>query len=145
MTATEAQQTTTLPVEHLFTVTVETDPAPTFIPNAPQGTRLVVRVTGGTFEGARLNGTVLPGGGDWVTMRANGTMKLDVRITLQTDDGAAILMTYSGIGTDGGARLRTAPLFETGDERYAWLNDVQAVSHGNVIEGGVRYDVYALG
>jgi hypothetical protein len=144
MTATEAQQTTTLPVEHLFTVTVQTDPAPTFIANAPQGTRLVVRATGGTFEGGRLNGTVLPGGGDWVTMRADGSMKLDVRITLQTDDGAAILMTYSGIGLDGGARLRTAPLFETGDERYAWLNDVQAVSHGAVVEGGVRYDVYSL-
>lgn len=144
MTATEAQQTTTLPVEHLFTVTVETDPAPTFIANAPQGTRLIVRATGGTFEGGRLNGTVLPGGGDWVTMRADGSMKLDVRITLQTDDGAAILMTYAGIGTEAGAHLRTAPLFETGDERYAWLNNVMGVSHGSVVEGGVRYDVYAL-
>ena len=143
MTATEAQATT-LPVEHLFTVTALTDPAPTFIANAPQGTRLVVAVTGGTFEGPRLRGTVHPVGGDWVTMRANGNMKLDVRITLQTEDGASILMTYQGIGTDGGARLRTAPLFETGDERYAWLNDVQGVAHGNIVDGGVQYTVYGL-
>lgn len=144
MTATEAQPATTLPAEHLFTVTALTDPAPTFIANGPQGTRLLVTVTGGTFEGPRLRGSVVPSGGDWVTLRANGSMKLDVRITLQTDDGAAILMTYQGIGTDGGARLRTAPLFETGDERYAWLNDLQAVAHGGIVDGGVRYEVYGL-
>jgi hypothetical protein len=143
MTTAEAQETTTLPVEHLFTMTVTTDPAPTFIANGPQGTRVLVRATGGTVEG-RISGTVLDGGGDWVTVRANGAMKLDVRVTILTSDGAPILMTYSGIGLDGGARLRTAPQFETGDERYAWLNDVQAVSHGAVVDGGVRYDVYAL-
>ena len=146
MTSTEQAPATTtqLPVEHIITVTVTTDPAPVFLAGAPQGTRLVVRATGGTFEGARLRGTVSPGGGDWVTMRTNGSMKLDVRITLVTDDGAPILLTYNGIGTDGGTRLRTAPLFETGDERYAWLNDVQAVAHGSVLDGGVTYDIYAL-
>ena len=68
-----------------------------------------------------------------MTVRADGSMKVDVRLVLRTHDGADILMTYSGIATrDGDAMrtVRTAPLFETGDERYSWLNLVQAVAHG---------------
>ena len=70
-----------------------------------------------------------------------------VRVVLVTDDGATILMTYGGVGRrgDNGNELRTAPTFETGDERYAWLNGVQAVgvSHGSPA-GQVQYDIYAL-
>ena len=55
-------------------------------------------------------------------------------------------MTYLGIGVPGedGLSLRTAPMFETGDERYAWLNNVQAVATGSSAAGVVTYDVYAL-
>ena len=55
-------------------------------------------------------------------------------------------MQYQGISTrDGdGAKLRTAPLFETGDERYTWLNNVQAVALGSSGGGKVTYDVYQL-
>jgi hypothetical protein len=104
-------------------------------------------VTGGTFEGPRLRGTVVTPGGDWVTVRANGTVQLDVRLLLVTDDGASLLVQYKGIGTPGGdgtTSIRTAPLFETGDERYAWLNDVQAVGIGTSVKGSVTYEVYAL-
>ena len=73
-------------------------------------------------------------------------MKLDVRIVLQTDDGATIYMSYFGLvtPTEGGARARSAPLFETGDERYAWINDVQGVGIGEVDGTTVRYQVYEL-
>jgi hypothetical protein len=135
----------TLPVEKLFTVTANTTQAG-MLQGAPQGDRLIVNVTGGSFEGPKLKGTVEAGGADWLTLRADGSFKLDVRIMLKTDDGALILMTYTGIGvTDGGApKLRTAPLFETGDERYTWLNRVQAVATGAPGAGSVTYDVYAL-
>jgi len=65
---------------------------------------------------------------------------------LKTEDGAAILMTYSGIGApkEGGFELRTAPQFETGDERYTWLNSVQAVATGRPSRDSVTYEVYAL-
>lgn len=55
-------------------------------------------------------------------------------------------MTYHGIGRDAGAglQLRTAPMFETGDARYAWLNAVQAVATGAPGQGGVTYEVYQL-
>ena len=136
----------TLPVEHLFTLTATTG-APQSIANGPQGTRAIVAVTGGTFEGPKLRGTVIGGsGGDYLTVRADGSFKLDVRVVLQTEDGATILMTYTGIGArgDSGLALRTAPLFETGDERYAWLNRVQAVGIGSSGQGSVSYTIYAL-
>ncbi len=135
-----------LPVEHLFTITANLGGA-SIIQDGPQGSRVIVAVSGGSFEGPRLKGTIVPNSGcDWVTRRADGSLRLDVRITLQTEDGAAIYMAYNGIGKprDGGNVLRTAPLFETGDERYAWLNSVQAVATGTSAQGSVTYDVYAL-
>ena len=46
---------------------------------------------------------------------------------------------------DGGALgVVAAPQFEVADERYAWLNDVQAISYGSPIDGGIGYDVYEV-
>ena len=135
-----------LPVEHLFTITANLGGA-SFIQDGPQGTRVIVAVSGGSFEGPKLKGTIVENSGcDWVTRRADGSLRLDVRLTLQTHDGAAIYMAYNGIGkpNEGGNVLRTAPLFETGDERYAWLNAVQGVATGTSQPGSVTYDVYAL-
>ena len=116
------------------------------MPGAPQGTRMLVGVKGGKFEGPKLNGTVIAPGGDWVTQRADGSIKLDVRATLKTHDDAMILVTYNGIGVvvDGELKARCAPIFETGDERYAWLNNIQAVGLGGLDGTDVVYDVYEL-
>jgi Protein of unknown function (DUF3237) len=138
-----------LPVELLFTLTAHTaDRPPAVLAGAPAGTRVVVTAMRGTFDGPRLHGTIADvAGGDWVTARADGTLVLDVRIVLHTDDGADILMTYSGYGVpegDGGRTIRTAPRFETGDARYEWLNRVQAVGLGATGDGSVAYDVYQL-
>jgi hypothetical protein len=133
----------TLSVEHLFTLTAATTLSAT-IAGGPQGGRRIVDASSGTFEGPQLKGTVKGPGGDWVTTRADGSALLDVRLLLETDDGATILMQFKGILTEGGARLRTAPLFETGDERYTWLNTTQAVALGAVGEGNMTYDVYQV-
>ncbi len=126
------------------------------IGETPNGTRSVVYVTGGSFEGPELRGEVLPGGGDWVVRRPDGVTVLDVRITLRTDDDALIYMQYRGLAhnlavrpgdaAEGGERyFRTAPYFETSDERYTWLNRIIAVGvGGQQVEGGVGYRVYAV-
>ncbi len=132
-----------LPVELLFTVTVPTNLAG-IIGGGPHGTRVVVDASSGRFEGPKVSGSVKGPGGDWVTVRADGTLGLDVRLLLETDDGAMILMQYKGVGSAGGASIRTAPLFETGDERYLWLNNVQAVAIGSSDGTKVTYDVYAV-
>ena len=132
-----------LPVEHLFDLHLDVTIA-SMIPGGPAGTRVTVQVDSGTFTGPRLSGTVVGPGGDWAVVRQDGSLRLDVRLLLRTDDGTDIYMSYSGIGLVGGGRLRTAPLFETGDERYAWLNAVQAVSTGSSDGTVVDYQVYAL-
>jgi hypothetical protein len=132
-----------LPVEHLFTLSADVSRAAT-IADGPSGTRVIVECTGGHFEGERLRGDVVAPSGDWVRLAADGSLRLDVRMLLRTDDGADILMTYGGVSSDGGATIRAAPSFETGDERYAWLNAIQAVSTGESGGGRVTYVVYRL-
>ena len=58
----------------------------------PHGTRITFPITGGSFEGDRLRGKVLPGGDDWAVTRSDGILELDLRVTLETDDGALIHM-----------------------------------------------------
>ena len=132
-----------LPVEHLFTLAARVSRAATIV-DGPAGTRVIVMCTGGEFEGPALKGTVVAPSGDWVRLGADGSMRLDVRLLLRTDDGADILMTYSGVATDNGATVRAAALFETGDERYTWLNTIQAVAIGHSANGQVTYDVSRL-
>jgi Protein of unknown function (DUF3237) len=132
-------------LEYLGTLQAETG-ARTVIENGPQGTRTIVQVVGGRFEGPRLKASVETPAGDWITNRTDGSYRLDVRLTLKTDDGALILVTYNGIGqtTETGASLRIAPLFETGDSRYVWLTRLQAVGVGERVGTKVTYNVYAL-
>ena len=92
----------------------------------------VFPVTGGSFEGDRLRGRVLAGGGDWVAARADGTFELDLRVTLETDDGALIHMTFSGLRDDAHQYLRTLPRFETASPKYAFLNRLLAVGIGEL-------------
>ena len=137
---------TEVPVEHVLTFTALTGKA-AMVPGAPQGTRGILGVTGGTFEGPRIRGSVVAPGGDWFTVRANGSLKLDVRLLLVAEDEANILLTYSGVASpreDGGMDIRIAPLFEAPEGPHAWLNDRQCVGFGELVEGGVRYEVYAL-
>ncbi len=135
----------TLPVKHLFKITLNTSD-PVMITDAPQGSRMLIDVTGGSFKGERLSGTVVSPAGDWVTLRADGSIKLDVRLILKTDDDAMIYISYNGIGLFGedGLKARSAPLFETGDERYAWLNTIQGVGIGGLEGSDVVYEIYEL-
>ena len=131
--------------EYLGTLRAETG-ARTVVENGPQGTRTIVQIVSGRFEGPRVKASVQVPSGDWITNRTDGSYRLDVRLTLKTDDGALILVTYNGIGqtTDVGASLRAAPLFETGDSRYIWLTRLQAVALGERVGTAISYDIYAL-
>ena len=137
-----------LDVEFLFTLTAQIgDNSHAVIRNGPTGTRLIAPVSGGEFAGPNIKGTIVAPAGDWVHARKNRTIHLDVRLQLVTDDGESILMTYQGIGTpneDGSTSIRSAPTFETGAEKYAWLNDVQAVGIGTAGAESVTYEVYSI-
>src|SRR5262245_29644537 len=126
----------------------------------PHGTRVTAPITEGHFEGPRLRGKVLPGGGDWTLLRADGVLELDLRITLQTDDGALIHMTSFGFrhgSADVMAALarhetvdpstyyfRTTLRFETGHPKYAFLNRLLAVSSGDRRPEGPIYTIHEI-
>jgi hypothetical protein len=125
---------------------------------------MIAVVTGGAFAGERLQGKVLNGGGDWALIEDDrDTLRLDARITWETHDGAKIFVSYRGVlrplseirrqrargGTLTGADyenlyFRTAPVFETADRRYLWLNDIVAVAIGGAIPEGVKYEVFEV-
>ncbi|MGF1599658.1 MAG: DUF3237 domain-containing protein [Acidimicrobiales bacterium] len=137
----------TFGIEPLCTIRLERDAERAVrIADGPHGTRAIAPVAaGGTFDGPRLRGEIVTGAsGDWATLRPNGSFLIDARLTLLTEDGAPILMTYRGVGGfdgPGGAWMHTCPLFETGDERYAWLVGIQGVARGRLEDGAVVYDV----
>ena len=126
----------------------------------PGAGRRIGVVTGGTFDGERLSGTVMDGGSDWQTLRADGSVALDVRLILKTDDGAHVAMTYRGVrhGTPAAiARVdrgevvypseiyfRTLVQFETAAQRYDWLNHVVAVGVGQRRADGPVYSVFEV-
>ena len=126
----------------------------------PNGNRRVGLVAGGTFEGPKLRGTVLPGGADWIIARPDASTTLDVRIVLETDDGALIGMTYRGMRhgpADVMAKVnsgefvdpslyyfRTAISFETAAPRYDWLNRVIAIGTGSRPPEGPVYDIFEV-
>jgi hypothetical protein len=96
----------------------------------PRGHLTIFSITGGSFEGERLRGIVL-GGADWVTAAADGTFELDLRLTLETDDGALIHMTFAGVRDDANHYFRTLPRFETAVPKYSFLNRLLAVGIGD--------------
>jgi len=128
----------------------------------PKGMRIIFPVIGGTVKGPKVNGEVLPFGADWLVIRSDGAAELDVRATLRTDDGELIHVTYRGINkTDPevSARVqngedvdpseyyfRTTPVFETGSEKYAWLNQIICVGVGRSLpkQKQVQYKIYQI-
>ena len=110
----------------------------------PHGTLSIFPVTGGSFEGERLRGKVLAGGGDWVTGKADETFELDLRVTLETDDGALIYLTVTGLRDDAHHYFRTLPRFETAASKYAFLNRLVAVASGDRRAEGPIYTIHEL-
>ena len=64
--------------------------------NTPHGHRRIIPITGGSFEGPAIKGTVEPGGADWQIIRADNVAELNAQYTLKTDDGALIYITNKG-------------------------------------------------
>jgi hypothetical protein len=146
-------------LEFAFTLLGSLNP-PVEIGAGPFGTRRFFEVTGGRVDGERLKGKVLSGGGDWLLVGSDGFARLDVRAQMVTDDGVSIFAYYTGLlelnqkvaeavangrSTDYGDQyFRTTPRFETGDTRYAWLNQSLFVAEGRLQTGAVEYKVHRI-
>ncbi len=138
-----------LPAQFIGTLSARTNDVARPVVAGPLGTKVVATVSGGTLVGPKISASAAEGvaAGDWLTILPGGAFSLDVRVSMKTDDGADIYITYTGFGSrndDGTATLRTAPRFETGDERYAWLNGLFCVALGTTTPDGVTYDIYSV-
>jgi len=145
---------------HLLTLTIDV-PRVVDLGATPNGHRRIATVSGGSFTGERLRGSIQASpGGDWLLLRPDGVLVLDVRLTLETDDAQLVYMTYRGLRhgpADVIARLnrgeavdpasyyfRTTPVFETASTKYDWLNRVVAVATGRREPKGPVYEVYEV-
>lgn len=128
--------------------------------NTPYGERRIIDINGGTVEGAKLKGKVLPGGADWQIVRADGVVHLQARYTIETDSGAQIMVDAEGYRhgpaevMDRLARdetvdpalyyFRTFMRFETSDPAAAWLNRILAIGRGPRMNRAVRIEVFEV-
>ena len=112
----------------LFILRLSTAPIQEIGPTA-RGTLSIFPITGGTFDGDRLRGNVLPGGGDWVTKLSDGTFEL---------------MTFTGVRDDANRYFRTLPRFETAAPKYDFLNRLLAVGIGEIGPDGPLHTIEEL-
>jgi len=147
-------------VEYLFSYRGTLASPPEVIGELPEGIRVNFYSTGGEITGPKVRGRLKPVGGDWMTVRKDGTALMDVRTTFETDDGALILALYQGIadlGEDGYERflkgelpavvkLRMSPRFVTSHSKYSWLNRLHCLGIGEyrAATNDALYDVYAV-
>ncbi len=132
-------------------------------PSQRFGAQILAPIEGGTVAGPKIEGCILPGGGDWLTLRPKGVSILDVRITIKTRDEALIYMSGAGrrvidpalteplVTFDDWAALdpsdyylRLLPTFETGDSRYEGLNGIVSVGVGHFTSEGVDFDLHEI-
>ena len=121
---------------------------PIVVGDGPSGTRMIFELLESTVTGDRFSGTQIGrASADWVTI--SGTVgTLDVRATIQTHDGAIVFASYLGrvdlTHGPGSSPIFVAPLFETADDRYRWLNTIQGVGKGSLDGTALHYEWYEL-
>jgi hypothetical protein len=132
-------QTTQIELEYLMTVHGDLG-----LPHLIDTGSRIVNVTGGWADGPKIKAKAIAPGADWLQILPSGVTRIDVRLTMVTDDEQLIFVSYNGViahseqsaakmasGTPishtDGAYFVVAPTFRTGSEKYAWLTRVQAV------------------
>jgi hypothetical protein len=122
----------------------------------PFGRRVVAAVGSGVVTGDRINGVIVGPGADWAVLGSDGYFQIDVRAQIKTNDGAVLLLTYTGslelnervtAALAGGETrfedqyCRTHVRMESGDARYSWVNRTLFIGQGRLVPDGVVYDI----
>lgn len=84
------------------------------------GMRNIVPITGGTFSGPGIKGTIIPGGWDWQLGRADGCLLIEADYMLRTDDKVVINIHNKGVACRD-RPIRTQITFEAPLGKYDWL------------------------
>lgn len=92
----------------------------------PLGRRNIVPITGGTFSGPGIEGTIIAGGWDWQLTRSDGCTEIEADYMIRTDDGVVINVINVGAlcppEAGSTAPPKTVPRFEAPKGKYDWLN-----------------------
>jgi hypothetical protein len=142
----------------LFTIALEIHVSS--LGETPYGGRRAFYFDAGSFDGPKLKGRVLPGGGGWSLIRRDDVMEVDARLILETDDNHEICMAWKGLRhgpkevldrlyrgeiLDSGAYyFRATPYFETSSEKYGWLNGICSIASGSLSANARTLDVYQV-
>jgi hypothetical protein len=142
----------------LFTIALEIHVSS--LGDTPYGGRRAFYFDAGSFDGPKLKGRVLPGGGGWSLIRRDDVMEVDARLILETDDNHEICMAWKGLRhgpkevldrlyrgeiVDPGAYyFRATPYFETSSEKYGWLNGICSIASGSLSANARTLDVYQV-
>jgi hypothetical protein len=119
------------------------------------GQRTIIPITGGTFEGPNIKGTIINGGADYqLNNKATGRTELEAIYCIKTDDGVNIHVRNRGIinsGKDDQGNptfyFKAAPQFEApADSKYAWLNNALFVCQPDFATGfkGIVLNVWKV-
>ena len=153
---------TTPTASHLMTLELTVNSrASQVIGKTGSGVRMIAPIAGGNFSGAWLNGKVVPGGADWVLLRDDGVMEIDVRLVLETVESALIYLSYQGrfvasqsvmarlqageaLSPDEYSLAVTAKL-ESGHPNFCWLNDAVVVGTGLQSGFSPTYEFFSIG
>ena len=157
---TAAAQSTSISTEYLMTMR-----APLEAPQHIDDSLLIYNLRdGGWAKGPEIAGGLKSPGADWLQVFADGTVKLDVRLTIEADDGTLIYMTYNGVARHSDISLEkyeageeidakdmyfvTAPTMRTSSKKYGWLNQVQLLGKMTKLQSGadgfVEYDIFVV-
>lgn len=153
------------PLTNITTEYIMTLHAPLESPQRANSDLLIYNVRpGGWVKGPGIQGELIAPSADWLRIMPNGTLKLDVRLSVRADDGSIIFVTYTGrivASSEATQRLEagetlgpdelhfmTSPTFETTSKTYGWLNDTVSIGKIASTKGGddchVTYDIFAV-
>ena len=148
-------------LEHLYYVEVEVADIMK-AGKLPQGSYMIIPITGGKFVGDELNGNVECVGADWniMNIKIPMTSNISTRYLLHTNDNAYISLITDGrvnmtlkgiqakkkgISDPVNSYFKQHLMFETADERYTWMNNALCVATVQLGEGGrICYDAYKI-
>jgi hypothetical protein len=129
---------------------------------SPLGERICWKVVDASLIGPRIQAKLAMPGSDWMRLGPDGIRRPDLRVPLSTSEGTTILLHYNvgiikasevfmhalqtGLATDFGQQyMRMSPQFETGDEKFGWLNQHLFVAEGRLAaEKEIEYKIYRV-
>jgi hypothetical protein len=160
MADTSHQEASMPEINTRFLFTLDLEIQVSSLGDTPYGRRRMFHFDSGSFDGPKLKGKVLSGGGGWSLIRRDDVMEVDARLILETNDNHQIYAAWKGLRhgpkevmdrlyqgeiVDPGAYyFRTTPYFETSSEKYSWMNRICSIASGSLSANARTLDVFQV-